>query len=69
MEEGYKLIVTKAGNDGMKKSMVAVYPLRQEFLISLEEDFEQRKKEPDVVELRLFRFDENGLHELRRYVR
>lgn len=67
MEEGYKLMVTKAGRNGVKKSMSSFYPLRQECLVSLEEDFEQRKKEPDVVEIILMRFDQHGVYTLRRY--
>lgn len=69
MNEGYKLIVTKVGRYGVKKSMSSIYPLRQECLISLEDDFERWKKEPDVVELHLLRLDANRVNELRRYVR
>ena len=67
MYEGYKLIITKETNNGIRKSMAVFYQLRSECLIAVEEDFKRYQKESDVVELRLFRFDQQSMKELRRY--
>ncbi len=67
MVEFYKLIITRPGKYGGKSSSAAQFDMKQEGLITAEEMFEQMKREQDVLELRLFRFDGTGVHELRRY--
>ena len=65
--EGYKLVITKNGKNGERKSAVVGYPLTQECLVAIEDDFKRYSQEQEVVELHLMRYDANGVHELRRY--
>ena len=67
MVEFYKLIVTRPGKYGGKSNTAVHFDMKQDCLITAEETFERMKREPDVLELLLFRFDGNGVHELRRY--
>ena len=69
MDECYKLAVTKIRNDGTRRGMTAQYPLRQECLISLEEDFKKYQAETGTLDLHLLRIDQQGVKELRRYVK
>ncbi len=67
MSEYYKLLITKERKNGTKFSMSVAYEMRAECLVAAEEDFERWKKQPDVIELYLFRVDYKGVKELRRY--
>lgn len=69
MSEYYKLLITKERKDGTKFTMSVMYELRAECLVAVEDEFERCQKEPEVIELHLFRIDYQGMKELRRYVK
>ena len=67
MNEMYKLVITKLGKFGNPVNMAVGYRMTAESLCAVEEEFEARKKEPGVIRLLLWRYDETGIHELRKW--
>lgn len=64
----YKLMIT-VGNAGNQRTVVQTYALTQPELHAAEAMFEDAKTRDYVWELRLFRQDKNGTHELKKYIR
>ena len=69
MSEFYKLLITKERKDGTKFIMAVAYQLRAECLVAVEDEFERCQKEPETIELHLFRVDSQGVKELRKWQR
>ena len=67
MNEMYKLVITKLGKFGNPVNMAMCYRMTAEHLCAAEEEFEAIKKEPGVIRLLLWRYDETGIHELRKW--
>ena len=64
----YKLMIT-IGNAGNQRTVVQTYALTQPELHAAEAMFKDAKTRDYVREVRLFRQDKNGTHELKRYIR
>ena len=67
MNEMYKLVITKLGKFGNPLNMAVGYRMTAESLGAAAEEFEARKQEPGVIRLLLWRCDETGIHELRKW--